>query len=271
MPRIHPTAIVDADARIDQDVEIGPYCVVEGQVRIGAGSVLRSHSVVRRYTTMGRGNFVDSGACIAGLPQDLKFDPQTVSYVRIGDNNTFRENVTINRGSTDQAVTTIGNNTYWMTCSHVAHDATVADNVILANSAALGGHTTVGRGCFFSAHTALHQHCRVGPLTLIQGGGSATMHVPPYCLVSSMNLVAGINVVGLRRADWIDERDRREIKQAFRLLYRSKRKAAEALEEMDRQDWREPADAFRRFVREALEAPKPFNRGLCTSMGHRKV
>lgn len=271
MPRIHPTAIVDSDARIDQDVEIGPYCVVEDQVRIGAGSVLRSHSVVRRYTTMGEGNFIDSFACLGGLPQDLKFDPDTVSYLRIGENNTFRENVTISRGSKGQAATTIGHHTYWMTGSHAGHDATVADNVILANGAALGGHTTVGRGCFFSAHTGLHQYCRVGALTLVQGGGSASMHVPPYCLVSRMNLVAGINVVGLRRADWVEDRDRREIKDAFRLLYRSGLKANEALVEMDRRDWREPAGAFRQFVREALEAEKPFNRGLCTTMGHRRT
>ena len=128
MATIHSTALVDPAAKLADDVEIGPYCLVEADVALGPGTVLRPHAIVRRYTTLGSGNFVDSFAVLGGLPQDLKFKPDTVSFVRIGDNNVFREGVTVSRATGEGHATTVGSGTYWMTGSHAGHDATVHDD-----------------------------------------------------------------------------------------------------------------------------------------------
>ena len=264
MPKIHPTAVVDASAELADDVEIGAYAIVEADVKIGLGTRLASHAVVRRYTSLGQGNFVDSFAVLGGLPQDLKFSPQTVSYLRIGDANVFREGVTISRATGEGNATTVGSRTYWMTCAHAGHNATVEDDVILVNSAAIGGHATVMRGAILSAHVAVHQFCWVGERVMTQGNGGISTHVPPYSLIAfGMNRLVGLNIVGLRRAKDISDQDRDQIKQAFRLLYRSGLTPSQALKEMDaRADWGPAAGKYRDFIRQVLSAPKPFNRPL---------
>lgn len=171
MPRIHPTAIVDAKAQLAEDVEVGPFCIIEGDVVIGAGTVVRDHAVIRRYTTLGSGNFVDSFCSLGGEPQDLKFSPQTVSYVRIGNNNVFREGVTISRATGEGNVTSIGNNNYWMTQAHAGHNATVENDVVLGNNVALAGHSVVHSRAILSANTGIHQFCWVGQMAMTQGGG----------------------------------------------------------------------------------------------------
>ena len=143
MPRIHPTAIVHpqvglADVFHAADVEIGPYSIVESDVEIGANCVLREHVIIRRYTTLGEGNLIDSHVVLGSEPQDLKWDPETVSYLRIGDGNVMREGVTISRGGKEGAATMIGNRTYFMGFSHVGHDAVIEDEVIVCN----GGRTS---------------------------------------------------------------------------------------------------------------------------------
>jgi UDP-N-acetylglucosamine acyltransferase len=266
MPKIHPTAIVHASAQLADDVEIGPYCLIEADVQIGPGTVLRDHAVVRRYTTLGKGNFVDAFVALGGEPQDLKFAPQTVSYLRIGDENIFREGVTISRATGEGNATIVGNRTYWMTGAHAGHNAVIGDQAILTNHCAVAGHATLGPRVILSTNAAVHQFCWIGELVMCQGNAGLSMHVPPYVICGDgVNHVIGLNAVGLRRAPDITELDRRQIRQAFELTYRSGLNRQQALEAMDaHSDWGKAADKFRQFVRKVSEAAKPYNRGLCT-------
>ena len=272
MTRIHRTAIVDPAAELADGVEIGPYCIVEADVRIGAGTVLRPYASIRRYTTLGEGNYVDFHCVLGGEPQDLKFTPDTVSHLRIGDGNVFREGVTISRGTGQNSETRVGSRTYWMANSHAGHNAVVEDEVILVNGALLAGHTAVGRRSILSGNAVVHQFSWIGELVMVQGMAGVGRHVPPFTLVSNTNDVVGLNAVGLRRAEYIDNRDRLEIKELFHEVYRSGLTPAQALEEMDRRDdLGAPASRFREFVRRALWAEKPYDRGLCQPRTRRQA
>jgi UDP-N-acetylglucosamine acyltransferase len=261
---IHPTAIVDASAEIEEGVEIGAHCLVEANVRIGAGTVLRPNSIVRQYTTLGKGNYVDSFAVLAGLPQDLKFDPRTVSYLRIGDQNIFREGVTISRATGEGAQTRVGNHTFWMAYSHAGHNATIEDEAVLANGTAVGGHATIGRRATLSGGVMVHQFCWIGELVMTQGMAGLSTHVPPFVMAANINRVVGLNKVGLQRCPYITELDRLQIKEAFRLTYRSGLTPAEVVAELDRRtDLGAAATRYREFLRRVLQATKPYARGLC--------
>jgi len=265
MARIHPTAIVDTGARLGEGVEIGAYCVVEADVEIGAGTVLRPHAVIRRFTTMGEGNFVDSHTVLGGDPQDLKFDPRTRSFLRIGDRNVFRECVTISRATGEGKETGVGSGTYWMAYSHAGHNAVVEDNVILVNGAAVAGHAVIGRRTILSENVGVHQFTWIGESVMTQGLSGFSAHVPPFTLCGGgINRVVGLNAVGLKRAKDITEKDRQELKEAFRLTYRAALPRREALAQMDAHaEWGGPAGRFRDFVRRVHEAPPPYNRPLC--------
>jgi len=264
MPRIHPTALVDPAARLADDAIVGAYCIIEGDVEVGPGCELRPHAILRRYTTLGEGNLVDSFCVLGGLPQDLKFDPATRSYLRIGDRNVFRESVTLSRATTPGGATVVGSDTYWMANSHAGHDAAVEDEVVLTNSAAAGGHATIGRRAILAGGAGVHQFTWIGEMVFLQGNSGATAHVPPYTIMADVNNIIGLNSVGLRRAPDISEEDRRQIKEAFRLTYRASLSPREALAKMD--DWPDITPAtgrFREFLRKVIEAQPPFDRGLC--------
>lgn len=264
MARIHPTATVDPTAQLGDDVEIGPYCVVDPDVSIGAGCVLREGVVVRRYTTMGQGNFIDAHAVLGGLPQDLKFDPNTVSYVRIGDDNTFREGVTISRASLAGQATVVGDRSYWMACSHAGHDATVEGEAILCNGAIVGGHATIGKRAFLSANVSVHQFTWVGEGAMSRGHAGTSTHIPPFALFADINRIAGMNTVGMKRNEQMTSEDRRQVKEAFTLTYRSGLSPAAALAEMDKcTDWGPWAGKFRDFIRKVIAAEGPYRRALC--------
>jgi UDP-N-acetylglucosamine acyltransferase len=265
MAQIHPTAVIDPSATLAEDVEVGPFAVVEADVEIGRGTVLRPHSVVRRYTTLGAGNLVDSFAVLGGLPQDLKFDEKQVSYLRIGDGNIFREGVTISRATGEGESTVVGNNTYWFTNSHAGHNTEVCDEAILVNGALVAGHCTIGRGAILPANGTIHQFTWIGEKAMFQGTASASMHVPPYVMVTGVNIIVSLNKVGLRRSEEISAEDRKQIEEAFNITYRSKLSTSAALEKMDTcPDWGEAAGLFREFVRKVVHAEPPYNRGLCT-------
>jgi UDP-N-acetylglucosamine acyltransferase len=272
MTKIHPTSTVDPTAKLAEGVEIGAYAVVEADVEIGAGTVLRPHAVIRRYTSLGQGNLVDSFATLGGDPQDFKFDPATISYVRIGHNNTFREGVTISRATGEGAATTVGNHTYWMANSHAAHNCTIHDDAVLANGALLSGHCIIGRGAIISGNSAIHQFCWIGESVMFQGMTGINMHVPPYVVCADINNVVTLNAVGLRRRPDISPEDRKQIKEAFKITYRSGMNTTQALEEMDaRKDWGVAAGRFREFIRQVLNAERPYNRGLCPRLSRAKV
>ncbi len=264
MSEIHPTAIVHPTAVLSDGVEIGPYSIVESDVVIGPGSMLREHATVRRYTTIGQNNIIDSHAVLGGWPQDLKFDPQTVSYLRVGDHNVFREGVTISRATGQGETTLVGNRTYWMTAAHAGHNAVVEDDAILVNGSALAGHTVLGRGAILSAHVVVHQFCWIGEGAMSQGNAATSMHIPPFTLFAGVNRVVSLNSIGLRRSKDIGEKDRRQVREAFNITYRRGLNTRDALREMDtRSDWGPAASRFRDFVRRVVSAPAPYRRGIC--------
>ncbi len=264
MAKIHPTAIVHPAAVLSDNVEIGAYSIVEADVAIGPGSVVREHAIIRRYTTIGQNNMVDSYAILGGIPQDLKFDPRTVSYLRVGDGNVFREGVTISRATQEGNATIVGNRTYWMTGAHAGHDVVVDDDAVLVNGAALAGHTVLGRGAILSAHVAVHQFCWVGEMAMGQGNSATSMHIPPFTLFAGANRIVSLNVIGLRRSKGITREDRHQVQEAFDLTYRSSLTVSDALRAMDEQtEWAAAATRFRDFVRRVVSAQSPYNRGLC--------
>jgi len=265
MSKIHPTAIVDPSAELDATVEIGAYSVVEGDVKIGGGTVLHPHVVVRSHTEIGENNQIHPFTVLGGDPQDYGYKSETITYLRIGDNNLLREGITINRATGEGNVTVIGNNTMWMANSHAGHNAIVQDNVVCANSVALAGYAQIAPRVILSGGAMVHQFTWVGEMVMTQGKAGVSCHVPPYCLLAGgINVLVGLNSVGLRRAEHITSEDHRQIKEAFDLTYRSGLPKVKILEKMDAcSDWGPAAVKFRDFIHEVVNAEKPFKRALC--------
>lgn len=264
MPQIHPQACVDPSAELAEDVEVGPFVIIEADVKIGKGCVLRAYSMVRRFTHMGEGNFVDSQVVLGGVPQDLSFDPGTESYLKIGEGNTFREGVTIHRARNAGEATTVGNETYWMANTHAAHNAVIEDGAILTNNAIVGEHAHLGRRVVLGGGSTVHPFCWVGERAMFQGLSASHTHVPPFCINGGQNAVAGLNRVGIKRAADISRDEARQIKEAFALLYRRGLSPRDALAQMDAQeDWGPAPKHFADFVRRVIAAEAPFGRGLC--------
>jgi UDP-N-acetylglucosamine acyltransferase len=216
--RIHPTAIIPPEASLGDEVEVGPYVVLEGPVTIGPGCVLRPHAHLIGPLTMGRNNKVFTGAVLGEQPQHLKYNGE-LTRVEIGDNNVFREHVTVHRGTTASHVTRIGNTNFLMAGAHIAHDCIVGNNCLLANGALVGGHCILEDNVFLSGNSAIHQFVRVGRLALISGVSASTKDVPPFTIQQRINFVGGINVVGMRRAG-IPTAHIDAVRQAFHYIYR---------------------------------------------------
>ncbi len=216
---IHPTAIVDANARIGDGAHIGPYCIVGPDVVLGEGCHLQSHVVITGRTTIGRENRFFAFASIGQEPQDLKYHGEP-SEVRIGDRNTFRESVTVNAGTEGGGmVTRIGSDGLFMAYAHVAHDCILGDRVIMANCATLAGHVEVADGAIIGGLAAVHQFLKIGRMAMIGGTAGVNKHVPPFCMVSGgyRPSLVGLNLVGLRRAG-VPKEDVRALKAVYRAL-----------------------------------------------------
>lgn len=196
---IHPTAVVSPDADIHPTATIGPYAVIEGRVRVGAGTRIAAHAVLRGPTELGERNVVDSGAVLGGDPQDLAY-AGGATVLRIGHDNVFREHVTIHRGTLDGSATVIGDGNYFMQSSHVAHNCRIGDRTIVAGGALLAGHVELADRAFVSGNCVVHQHVRIGRFALLRGLARTSRDVPPFCLIDGTHTVRGVNVVGLRRA-----------------------------------------------------------------------
>jgi UDP-N-acetylglucosamine acyltransferase len=227
---IHSTAIVQDGARIHDSVEIGPYAVIGPHVRIDAGTRVGAHAVIEGWTEIGKDNKIYQFASIGADPQDLKFHGEE-SSLRIGDRNTIREFVTMHRGTEDGGgETLVGNDNLFMAYTHVAHDCVIGNRVILANGATLGGHVRVDDWAILGGLSAVHQFTRVGSHAMISGGSMVTQDIAPYIIAQGDRAkAAGINLVGLKRRNFSDE-TLRDIKQAYKLMFRSNLRQEEALE-----------------------------------------
>ncbi|MGH8672133.1 MAG: acyl-ACP--UDP-N-acetylglucosamine O-acyltransferase [Burkholderiales bacterium] len=220
MTHVDRTALVDSDARLGQDVEVGPYAVIEKDVEIGDGCRIAAHAVIKRYTCMGQRNRIHEHAVLGGEPQDFKFRPCT-SHVDIGDDNIIREGVTLHRASKEGQSTTLGNDNFLMAYCHVAHDCTIGNRVIIANNALLSGHVTVYDRAFISGSVVIHQFCRVGTLAMLSGSAQMRQDGLPFVISDGVpGRARGVNVVGLERAG-ISQQHIREIRRAYRLLLMS--------------------------------------------------
>lgn len=217
---IHPTAVIDDTAQLAADVSVGPYTVIGPGVTIGAGTTIGPHVVINGPTRIGHDNRIFQFASIGEEPQDKKYDGETTS-LEIGDRNTIREFVTINRGTMqDTGVTRIGDDNWIMAYVHIAHDCRIASQTILANGTTLAGHVTVGDYAILGGFTLVHQFCGIGAHALTAFGSHLGMDVPPYVTVGGNPVRAhGLNMEGLRRRGFPDE-VRRQLKQAYRVLYR---------------------------------------------------
>ncbi len=230
---IHPTARIDPSARLGENVRIGAYCVVGAEVEIGDGSVLASHVVVDGPTRIGRDCRIHSFAAIGGEPQDKKYAGERVT-LEIGDRNTIREYVTINRGTGNGGgVTRVGDDNWLLAYTHIAHDCQVGNHCVFSNNATLAGHVTVGDHVILSGFAGVHQFCRIGAHAFIGMGAFVNGDVPPFVMVAQEGYgrPRGINTEGLKRRGFSPERIG-AIKRAYRTLYVSGQPLAEAREQL---------------------------------------
>ena len=244
-PDIHPTAIIDAAAEIAEGVRIGPHCVIRGKVTIGEGSELLNHVTIEGPTEIGQGNIFHSGGVIGGRTQDLKYDGEP-TYLKIGDHNTFREYVTVNRATIKGESTVIGSHGNFLAYSHIAHDCIVGDHVIFSNNGTLAGHVTMGDYAILGGLTAVHQFCRIGDHAITGGCSKIVQDVPPYMIADGNPAkVRSVNIEGLRRRGFNDE-SIRAVKKAYKKLYRKDLNNSDALEALKEID--DPSGAVGKLV-----------------------
>lgn len=220
MAQIHPTALVAPGAQLAADVEIGPYSIIGETVTIDAGSVVGPHVVIEGVTHIGQRNRFHSGSAIGCAPQDKKYRDEP-TQLRIGDDNTFFQNVTIATGTTqDQSITRVGNNNWVMAYAHIAHDCMVGNNIILANGATLAGHVEVGDHVILGGLSAVHQFCIIGAHAMSGGGSMITQDVPPFIMCEGNRAVArGLNVEGMKRRGFTADQIT-TVKHVYKLLYK---------------------------------------------------
>lgn len=221
---IHPSALIDPAARVAEGVKIGAFTVVGPEVEIGPDCEIGAHAVIEGPTRMGRDNRIFPFASVGTAPQDLKYAGEP-TQLEIGEGNTIREFVTINRGTTKQAgLTRLGSHCLLMAYAHVAHDCNIGDHVVMANAATLAGHVTVEDHAILGGLSAVHQFARVGAHAILGGGTMAPQDIPPFVMAAGNHAALhGINVRGLERRGFSAD-DILQLKRAYRLLFRGGRK-----------------------------------------------
>jgi UDP-N-acetylglucosamine acyltransferase len=229
---IDARAVVSPQAELAPDVSVGPFSVIGPQVQIGPRSVIGPHAVIMGPTTIGADNRIFPFASIGDAPQDKKYQGEP-TRLEVGDRNVFREGCTINRGTThDMGVTRIGSDNLFMACSHVAHDCLVGNQTVFANGVLLGGHVEVGDWVILGGLAAVHQFSKIGAHAFVAGASALRRDVPPYVMVAGNPAEPhAVNSEGLKRRGF-SEQQIRNIRDAYRILYRSDLRLAEALERL---------------------------------------
>ena len=227
--RIHPTAIVSPDAEIGSNVEIGAFVIIGEGCTVGDGSVISPRATLERNVTTGPHVQVGIGSILGGAPQDLKYAGEETT-VEVGEGTVIREYVTINRGTSHSFKTTVGKQCLLMSYVHIAHDCNVGDNVILSNVVQLAGHVTIEDKAIISGVSAVHQFARIGRHSFIGGFSRVSKDIPPFLkAVGNPVKLYGLNTIGLQRSG-MDENTIRELKRAYRLLFRSDLNITQAIE-----------------------------------------
>ena len=225
---ISPLAYIDPEAKIGENVEIGPFVFIDKNVVIGDNNVIMPNANILYGSRIGNGNRIFPGAVIGAIPQDLKFHGEETT-AEIGDNNTIRENVTINRGTAAKGKTVVGNNNLLMEGVHVAHDTIVGNGCIIGNQTKMAGEVIIDDNAIVSGVVLMHQFCHVGSYVMIQGGCRFSKDIPPY-IIAGRDPIAycGINIVGLRRRGFTNEQIE-IIHNAYRIIYNSGKNVTEAI------------------------------------------
>jgi len=230
--RIHSTAIVDPKAEIDSGVDVGPFCVIKGAVKIRKGTKLVSHVIVEGSAEIGENCMVHPFTSIGFPPQDLKYKGENTRLV-IGSNNTIREYVSIHRASVGgDGITVVGNNNFFMAYVHVAHDCKIGSNVVLANAATLAGHVLIEDKAVVGGLVAIHQYTRIGSYAMVGGFSGIGQDIPPYMIASGARAkLYGPNTIGLKRHGFSDT-SVNAIKKAYKILFREKRTMKDAIKKV---------------------------------------
>jgi UDP-N-acetylglucosamine acyltransferase len=229
--RIHPSAVIDPTAQIGENCEIGPYCVIGPDVELGPECWLQHHVSLNGPSKIGGKNRFFAFSSVGQVTQDLKYAGEP-TYLAVGDGNTFREFVTVHRGTAPGSITRIGNGGNFLAYSHIAHDCTVGDDVIFSNNGTLAGHVEVGDHAIIGGLTAIHQFCRIGAYALTGGCSKIVQDVPPFMIADGNPAkVRSYNKVALERHGFPEE-THRAIKEAYRLIYRSALNLQQAVDQI---------------------------------------
>jgi UDP-N-acetylglucosamine acyltransferase len=248
---VHPTAVIDPAARLGEGVTVGPYAVIGPDVEIGDGSRIGPHAVIDGRVRMGRRNRIFPGACIGLEPQDLKYDGAATEVV-IGDDNTIRECVTINRATGEGEQTRLGDGNLLMAYSHLGHNCHLGDRIVIANGVAVAGHVVIGDRAVIGGVLGIHQFVHIGGLAMVGGMSRIDRDVPPFSLVEGHpGRVRGLNRIGLRRSGLAERQggdELRDLQETWALLYRSDRVLADALREARQRNLLPAADELCSFL-----------------------
>lgn len=257
MSIIHPSAIVSPQAQLADDVFVEAGAIIEAGAVIGAGCRVLARAIVKGSVRMGKNNEVGYGAVLGADPQALRdFSPAIKSYLLIGDENIFREYVTLHRATKEGGATIVGNNNLLMVGVHLGHDSSIGHHVIIANNCLLAGGVEIYDRANLGGGAVFHQGIRIGTLAMVRGGSRMSKNIPPYLMAYESDLVSSLNVVGLRRAGMSSEA-RSEIKRAFKLLYHTGYNVTQALEAAAQEKWLPEAALFFEFVKTSSK------RGIC--------
>ncbi len=234
--RIHPTALIAPGAELDSDVTVGAYSIIGPRVRVGRGTVVGPHVVIEGRTTIGERNQLFQFASIGAVPQDLKYCGED-SELKVGDDNRIREFCTLHPGTAGGGmVTRVGDRNLIMNYAHIAHDCLLGDDVIVANGVQLGGHVAVERFAVIGALSGVHQFVTIGESAIVGAGSMVSQDVPPFCNATGDRArLHGLNTIGLKRRG-ISSQATRSLKRAYRVMFRSKLKVAEAIERVRQEE-----------------------------------
>jgi UDP-N-acetylglucosamine acyltransferase len=255
--KIHPTAIIAADAQLEEGVEIGPYAIIGADVQIGKNTVIGPHTVIDDYTHIGEGCRIFQFCSIGAPPQDLKFGGEKTRVV-IGNFNTIREFVTIHRSTTaDIGVTIIGDHNLMMAYAHVAHNCKLGNRIVMANAATLAGHVHVEDYAIIGGLSAVHQFSRIGAHCIIGGASGVAKDVPPYTLANGNHAkLFGLNLIGLKRRNFSEDTIK-SLKKAYQIVFRSQLLLKDALNKAENE-----VEAFPE-VRHFIQFIRESKRGVC--------
>lgn len=257
--QIHPQAVLGKNIKLGDHNLIGPGAIIEDGAQIGSHNQIMAHAFIAKGTTIGDNNAIHFGAIIGHAPQDLAYQNEE-TFTLIGNQNVIREYVTIHRGTKAGTSTTIGNNNFLMANVHVAHNCTLGNQIIMVNLASLTGHCHVHDQAFISGMTGFHQFSKIGRLAMVSALSAVNKDIPPFMICGGRpGIIQGINVVGMRRAG-ISQTVRTEIKEAYRLLYRSGLNVSQAVGEIEIRFSSPETKSLLHFIKES-------KRGICDGQG----